>query len=682
MTTSHSTPRILTAAFIAVLTMIPLAAQRVAEPELLLREALHKQQVEGDLPGAIKLYQQIVAAKSANRAVTARALLELAGCYEKLGRQSETVYQQIVREFGDQPVAVQARARLAALRPPAPPPTMTMRRLEVADDVLQVLATDGQRGVFIVRPGTVVYGDLLGKERRTLIEAQQGGRGAVSRDLSSHLVYRPRQGAEAPKLIVVKTDGSGQRELQLRENGKPFTFNAPGPLGLHWSWDNRYVLMGHPEPSGSRLLRIDVADGTVVDVVPGRRGGTNAYFSPDGRFIAYREDLVTRGPIHVVPVSGGGGEVIATDATLVDWTRDGRHVLIREDGPKGMMLSAVPVHNGRKAGERIQLRLLPGPVAQTMLNGSLLLSLGDVPLAQRESWIGILDDATAAVTWSPVSTIGSPIPSTFFAWAPDATRFAYVTGDVQQSVRIVRVKTLATGEDRELYRADRLIGCAAAHQQPVLFCARAVDGDTEVVEVVLESGRVEQRGRMRGQRILDQVTSDDRSLVFYDGRTNAWVEWEIGTGNETAVPLYRSADGRWSFGFGLSDRPAGMHVRPAADANAEWRFLAERRLPAPGYAALPVRVSPDGDWLVYHDRDAGGKDGLYRVATAGGAPQRIGDYPTGATTSALTISRDGRRFILHAPRRAEPSRDYWILDNFLPASASGTAAAAPGQAKR
>jgi hypothetical protein len=59
-----------------------------------------------DLPGAIKLYQQIIEARSANRSVTARALLELAGCYDKLGQQSAAVYQQIVRDFGDQPAAV------------------------------------------------------------------------------------------------------------------------------------------------------------------------------------------------------------------------------------------------------------------------------------------------------------------------------------------------------------------------------------------------------------------------------------------------------------------------------------------------------------------------------------------------------------------------------------------------
>src|SRR2546427_2060548 len=93
MKTHQLTRRFLiTAGFIAgaILTMISYStAQKVSESELQFREALHKQQVQGDLPAAIKLYQNIAASKTADRVVKARALLQLAACYEKLGQQSE-----------------------------------------------------------------------------------------------------------------------------------------------------------------------------------------------------------------------------------------------------------------------------------------------------------------------------------------------------------------------------------------------------------------------------------------------------------------------------------------------------------------------------------------------------------------------------------------------------------------
>jgi hypothetical protein len=48
---------------------------------------------------------------SASRDVRAKALLQLAGCDEKLGKQAKQLYEQIVREYSDQPAASQARTR-------------------------------------------------------------------------------------------------------------------------------------------------------------------------------------------------------------------------------------------------------------------------------------------------------------------------------------------------------------------------------------------------------------------------------------------------------------------------------------------------------------------------------------------------------------------------------------------
>src|SRR5262245_39729727 len=112
----------------AVFVMTPqFAAQNVSESELRYREAVRKQIVDGDIQAAIKLYQYIVASKTADRAVKAKALMQLAACYETVGKESQTVYQQIARDFPDQPAAAQARAKLRAS---APPPTMTIRQIE------------------------------------------------------------------------------------------------------------------------------------------------------------------------------------------------------------------------------------------------------------------------------------------------------------------------------------------------------------------------------------------------------------------------------------------------------------------------------------------------------------------------------------------------------------------------
>ena len=644
----------------AIVIGVPVTAQRVSESELLLREALHKQQVQGDLPGAIKIYQQIVSARNGDRSVSGRALLELARCYEKLGQQAEAVYQRIVRDFADQPVAVQARARLAALRPAERAPAMTLRKLEVPADVWNVLRTDGQRAVFLggsVEAPTLLFGDLSGKEKRTVGPAPAMAQ--TSPDLSAVLAYRIR----TQQLSIMKTDGSGERVLELRENGKPFTLRR-GPLSMSWSWDNRYVLIANPGETGSRLLRITVADGTVTEVQPGLTGVEGGRFSPDGQFIAYWRGGIG---IYVIPSGGGESQPIATTARLIDWTRDGRYVLIREGRADGWLLSAVPVQRGRQQGEPIALRSLPGSRVGTMINGSLFVATGDSPGAIRNTWLGILDDATASTTWTSLNLVGAPIPGTLTPWSPDGKRFAYVTGSLTETTRVIRLKNIETGNDRELYRADRIGGCVAAHHDNVLFCVRWMAGnDGQIFSVSLESGRVEVRGALRRLANIEQMTADDRKIVFYDRTTDGRFEWELATGEQRAVPFYRSEDSRWSLS---SRRLRSIQIRPATDGT-DWRLLVARTFVPPGGFGV-VWFSPDGNWVLYYDRDMAGRDGLYRIATDGGEPQRLGDYPPAGQTptlgaSGLSISADGRRFIVHSERDRRWTGDFWVLENFLP----------------
>jgi dipeptidyl aminopeptidase/acylaminoacyl peptidase len=677
MMTSHVTPRILVAMILSAIVLgVSVIAQQVAEPELLLQEALHKQQVQGDLPGAIKIYQQIVSARNGNRAMTARALLELAGCYEKLGQQAETVYQQIVRDFGDQPAAAQARARLSSLRSTAPATTMTLRRLEHADGIADVIATDGHNAVFYDQQRTLYFGDLSGRNKRILTQTTQVRRLIPSRDLSSVLAVS----VQTPVTVsVIKTDGTGERALDLRENGHPLTLNGLGPLRISWSWDNRSLLLVSPGEAGSRLLKISVADGIVTEILPGYRDVFRAEFSPDGRFIAYHLGQPQGGAIYVMPSSGGESQPVATDAELGDWTRDGRHVLVRgsaaDDG--GTILSAIPVHNGRKDGERIPLRSIPGQQVRMMINGSLFVSTGDVPFTVRDTWLGTVDDTRASITWMPLNLVGSPIPTTLFTWLSDANRFAYVTGAAGQTTRVVRVKDISNGDDRELYRGDRVLGCVAAHREAVIYCGLATAEATQIVSVSLDSGRTETRGAVKAGPIVQQMTSDDRKIVIFSALTGQFVEWEIGTGEEHRFPLYRSEDARWTLTEAIETEPKNaLRIRPATGEES-WRVLVTRRVPFPGFSAIPVAFSPDGNGVLYHDRDAAGRDGLYRIATTGGDPQRLGDYPTSLPTSALSVSPDGRHFVVHAPTtRRAPERDYWVLENFLPAASPSPSATA------
>src|SRR3990167_7213918 len=83
----------------------------------LFQQALVKERADGNLQEAIRLYQRIVSEFAQDRALSAKALVQIGQCYEKLGeaqlKQARASYERVVRDFADQAETVaQARVRL------------------------------------------------------------------------------------------------------------------------------------------------------------------------------------------------------------------------------------------------------------------------------------------------------------------------------------------------------------------------------------------------------------------------------------------------------------------------------------------------------------------------------------------------------------------------------------------
>jgi hypothetical protein len=90
-----------------------------ADVEMKFEAALHREVVRGDLRGAEQEYKAILATPSTPSAVAARALFQLAQCFEKSNRPADAqdVYARLLKDFGDQPAAAVARARLEITGP-------------------------------------------------------------------------------------------------------------------------------------------------------------------------------------------------------------------------------------------------------------------------------------------------------------------------------------------------------------------------------------------------------------------------------------------------------------------------------------------------------------------------------------------------------------------------------------
>jgi hypothetical protein len=228
---------------------------------------------------------------------------------------------------------------------------------------------------------------------------------------------------------------------------------------------------------------------------------------------------------------------------------------------------------------------------------------------------------------------------------------------------MVRVRNIASGEEREVYRSSSLMVCMWAAQRPNLFCvpydpqpARAL------LSISIDSGRVERLGTLPGTDRWWPFfgSADDRAIYFGRNPAEELVRWDIGTQQATTVGRITG----WSLpGFVIPEPNAHWigrrnkettEIRPFS--GGDWRPMISLR---PTHTAF----TPDGNWLLYHDVDATGKDALFRVATAGGRPERIGIFPSASKLApTMMISPDGQKIL--AGHAVEP--EFWLLENFEP----------------
>ena len=111
------------AILISLTILLTLAAPAVGQqtPGELLQSALYKQQVEGDLQGAVTILEGLIEDFGQHREIAARALVQLGLAHETLGStEAQRAYQRIVSDYPDQrEQVVVAQSRLAALTHPA-----------------------------------------------------------------------------------------------------------------------------------------------------------------------------------------------------------------------------------------------------------------------------------------------------------------------------------------------------------------------------------------------------------------------------------------------------------------------------------------------------------------------------------------------------------------------------------
>lgn len=351
-------------AVLGALLSIAGIAQQTDDPGVLLRAAIEKEEVEGDLQGAIDLYKKIIAKYGGNRAIAAKAQLQIGICYEKLGmKEAQTAYQQVIDNYPKQTdVVAAARQRLAGIkrslaelkRQPR------FRKIEIATKPQNgVLSPEGNKLAFISEGAVWVvplHGkvdqDIAGEPVRlaevpgvwdvgSLLAWSADGKWIAvngKADDEDAVYVIPAAGGDAR--VVRMPDRGGHawgRRLSLSPDGKKVAISAL-ELGIREDV---------PESHNRRIYTIPTAGGEPKQV--SSSWARLPSFSPDGQFIAYvgyrkRDDWGENternpydGDLWVVPSVGGRPVKLATvDGRLRGpvWSPDGKYIAIHHEPGK------------------------------------------------------------------------------------------------------------------------------------------------------------------------------------------------------------------------------------------------------------------------------------------------------------------------------------------------------------
>ena len=450
---------------LAVVGAAPAAAQTGQE---LFQQALVKERADGDVRGAIQIYQRIAREFARDRVLAAKALVQLGGCHERLGDQeARRAYRRVVQEYADQTEMVQeARARLTALGVgPAAAASraagrgVTLREIQfegLENTPFAILSPDGRKMAYIhYRPAqqphhySLRVRTLASDEDVVLVDSLGGPTVpfAWSRD-GSHVAYSH----PSRELRTVDAAGGASRVVWSSPAGTTI-------IPLDWAPDGDRILVAVRNMArwAHELVIISLSGAAPRSVRSGSLYELLDWgqFSPDGAYIAGMQ----RGDIYVWPVDGGEEVRVTTDPAEDAgpfWSPDGRFIVFFSDRSDARDLWAVPVRRGAPSGPAVRVKTGLGrrimPTGMTAAGGITIQTYGE----------GAPDDLFA-VDVNPVASEGAgpfrpvaryPTQSFQPRWSPDGRRFVYTSRKGEVRWPSIYVGLGASQQDIELPMQD------------------------------------------------------------------------------------------------------------------------------------------------------------------------------------------------------------------------------------
>jgi len=697
-------------AVVAWIGLAPASAQQ-RSAAVMLEAANQKATLEGDLPGAIKICREVVAAfNKTDRTAAATAMLRMADYYEQLrDPQAPKILSEILANYADvTAVAAAAQARMSN--------SATARMIcEDCADPMGSISADG-RVMLTVEPyfrNGPGGGDIGVRDLRTgtLTPLQIDGTGqslvgfAMFPELSRNgrqIAYLWGTSNTTAELRVIGRESKSKARVLLRQEGSPFV----GPLG----WLSGTSLLAFRAGADRRveLLKVSTTDGVVTPIASlGWRlsppPGKIIAPSPDGRFIAI-EALPADPPaeipgrawpwateqIFVMPAVGGVESAVTSGAGAKRWpiwSADGNFVLYTGDVSGAWDLWAVPVREGKPAGAPILVKKAIGEVRSLGMTSTGVYHY-------YEGRTGVFRSTIAAVPASGPRASFDAFVGRRPMWSPDGRRVAVNRDRADGSLAVV-VRTLATAEER-VYTRPRILNLPFMwypDSRALLVLARDDEGQTWY-RLNLDNGQFEklalQPSGAAGALTLPNVRAfapDGRTLYvagILNGSTvqelDRIVALDLSTGATRdlfRLPVERASLPRAAQQFALTISPDGTRLGLLfSDRQLEQTRLATVGVDGQGYLELtqPFKAgnlrnklvwSRDGQWIYLTTTPASAAvdDDLHRVVriqAGGGAFQETGIEVEGL--ESFDVNPDNSRLAYSTLRPEGWGQLLWALD--------------------
>ena len=324
---------------------------------------------------------------------------------------------------------------------------------------------------------------------------------------------------------------------------------------------------------------------------------------------------------------------------MMGWSPDGRHLLFASDRSGAPGLWALPISEGRTAGDPFLLKADIAPASLGVSKSGALFVVARVGI--QDVQVAPLDIQNARLSGPLTSVVRSFVGSNIAPeWSPDGSQLAFVSvRDGSARNRVIVIKSFDTGKTREFDVAMGYFG-------PIRW---SPDGRSFLVKGSDLKGR-------GGIHQIDAQTGEMTRLSFTPGPCAGAPEW--------------SPDGTKIYFWGGTDCPSreGTFLLEGDLTTGEQREIL--RGPSPQMMTL----SPDGRFLAGIERELGSKIQSVVVGGVGGGGEfnellRLGEgqsvvsgglswTPDGRTLLVTTQGKTGREILLiptagSAPRKLE-----------------------------